>query len=309
MNFEEARVIRSQVNLTIDQLSLTEVLREVIPAEYTELPTSYEQVGHIAHLNLRDEFLPYRFVIGEAILRKVAGVRTVVNKDGNIQTQFRTFPMELLAGEANMVARHYENECVFVFDFSKVYWNSRLQAEHERIVKLLKPGEVLCDMMAGVGPFAIPAAKKGVIVHANDLNPDSYASLVQNKKENKIKDSLLRCYNLDARAFGQRMLYGSEEHGPAVPFHHAVMNLPASAIEFLDVFNGFASDWPVSPTIHCYCFSPTPPDQHAADVVERVYSVISFKPPLTIHHVRSVAPAKEMYCVSFQLPRKRLLSD
>ena len=40
-----------------------------------------------------------------------------------------------------------------------------------RLVELLRPGEVLCDMMAGIGPFAIPAARRRVTVHANDLNP------------------------------------------------------------------------------------------------------------------------------------------
>jgi tRNA G37 N-methylase Trm5 len=32
--------------------------------------------------------------------------------------------------------------------------------EHDRLVKLLSPKDVVCDMFAGVGPFAVPAAKK-----------------------------------------------------------------------------------------------------------------------------------------------------
>jgi len=41
-------------------------------------------------------------------------------------------------------------------------------------------------MFAGVGPFAIPAAKKGCVVHGNDLNPASYKYMVENSKKNKV---------------------------------------------------------------------------------------------------------------------------
>ncbi len=50
-------------------------------------------------MNLRDEYLPYRFVIGRAVLDKNPSVRTVVNKLDSIDAQFRFFDMELLAGE------------------------------------------------------------------------------------------------------------------------------------------------------------------------------------------------------------------
>lgn len=79
-----------------------------------------------------------------------------------------------------------ELDCTFRFNYSKVYWNSRLSTEHERLVGLFQPGEAVCDVMAGVGPFAVPAAKRQVFVWANDLNPDSYESLKDAVVRNKV---------------------------------------------------------------------------------------------------------------------------
>lgn len=79
-----------------------------------------------------------------------------------------------------------EGNCIFKFDYSKVYWNSRLQTEHKRLVDLFEPGEVVCDVMAGVGPFAVPAGKRGVFVWANDLNPDSVESMRDAVVRNKV---------------------------------------------------------------------------------------------------------------------------
>ena len=81
----------------------------------------------------------------------------------------------------------WEENCVFRFDYSKVYWNSRLSTEHKRLVDLFQPGEAVCDVMAGVGPFAIPAGKKQVFVWANDLNPDSCVSLQDAVRRNKVR--------------------------------------------------------------------------------------------------------------------------
>lgn len=52
----------------------------------------------------------------------------------------------------------------FKLHYGRVYWNSRLEHEHLRLCSLFRPGEVVLDMFAGVGPFAIP-------VRACPLNP------------------------------------------------------------------------------------------------------------------------------------------
>lgn len=43
--------------------------------------------------------------------------------------------------------------------------------------------------MAGVGPFALPAAKQGCVVFANDLNPESYQWLKNNIERNHVSHS------------------------------------------------------------------------------------------------------------------------
>ena len=142
-----------------------------------------------AHLNLRKQYLPYRFLIATVLLDKNASIRTVINKIDEVGTlnEFRTFQYELIAGIDDLNVEVKEQDCVFRFDYSKVYWNSRLNTEHERLVQQFQPGEAVCDVMAGVGPFAIPAGKKRVFVWANDLNPDSHASLVDAISRNNVR--------------------------------------------------------------------------------------------------------------------------
>ena len=43
----------------------------------------------------------------------------------------------------------------------QVYWNSRLEREHKHLVDTFKRSDVVVDVMAGIGPFAVPAAQKG----------------------------------------------------------------------------------------------------------------------------------------------------
>ncbi|CCH60157.1 hypothetical protein TBLA_0C03550 [Henningerozyma blattae CBS 6284] len=266
--------------LDYDFWKAEEILRAVLPEEFLdEIPTGFTITGHIAHLNLRKEFKPYDSLIGQVILDKNNKIDCVVDKVSSIATKFRTFPMKVIAGKAdNLIVEQKESNCTFRFDFSKVYWNSRLHTEHDRLVtQYFKPNEVVCDVFGGVGPFAVPAGKKEVIVLANDLNPESFKYLKENIILNKVTENV-KPFNYDGAEFIKKspmLLKEWIEQQPdgiiklpikhrkkkrrinddtksilqekreietkniTIPFeiNHFVMNLPDSAIDFLGEFN------------------------------------------------------------------------
>jgi tRNA (guanine37-N1)-methyltransferase len=316
-----------EVVIGYDHLSLDEVLRQLLPKDVLEVPSSFEVVGCLAHMNLRDDVLPYKHIIGRVILDKNKGIQVVVNKIGTIQNEFRTFPMEILSdnrGHSNngFEVEVKEDNCKFKLDFSKVYWNSRLQHEHRRLVRLISgksrltnvekrfvkddmtkqssklPKVVVADACAGIGPFAIPLSQLDhVDVHANDLNPISYKYLNLNAALNKCKR--LQTYNMDGRDF-IRMLDERK-----VEYHHVLMNLPAIAPEFLNVFRGWEGNYSNRPMIHVHCFASK--DNGETEAVKRCSESLGCKLDMqshevSVHEVRNVSPKKNMYCVSFRLP-------
>ncbi|KAH3680012.1 hypothetical protein WICPIJ_008454, partial [Wickerhamomyces pijperi] len=89
-----------------------EILQSVLPENLlSEAPSSFTKTGHIAHLNLRDEYKPYDNIIGQVILDKNPCIKTVVDKMQSIDTQFRTFQMRVIAGENNLQVEHREGGC------------------------------------------------------------------------------------------------------------------------------------------------------------------------------------------------------
>lgn len=335
-----------------------------------EIPQGFTQVGHVLHINLREQFVPYRFMIAEILKDKNPTIRTVIRKteDVGAHSEFRTFPFEHLAGDKDMNVIQHEQNCEFRFDYSRVYWNSRLETEHRRLVDKFRPGEIVCDVMAGVGPFAVPAGKKKIFVWANDLNPHGWEVMQDAVKRNKV-GQFVTPFNKDGRAFipwAAKTLLESdpvtvtipprqrrEKKGgakdtkphpkpespapsqPAEVFHrptvfdHYVMNLPATAIEFLDAFPGiyagkeslFAPHTEQRlPMVHVYCFSGHSEDERVdhVDICQRVSERIGYtitpddcvggsgnpEIELSIHNVRLVSPNKQMFCASFRLPRE-----
>uniref|UniRef100_H0XEM0 tRNA (guanine(37)-N1)-methyltransferase n=2 Tax=Otolemur garnettii TaxID=30611 RepID=H0XEM0_OTOGA len=304
------------LELTYENFKSEEILKAVLP-EGQDVTSGFSRVGHIAHLNLREHQLPFKHLIGQVMIDKNPGITSAVNKINNIDNTYRNFQMEVLSGEENMMTKVRENNYTYEFDFSKVYWNPRLSTEHSRITELLKSGDVLFDVFAGVGPFAIPVAKKNCTVFANDLNPESYKWLLHNCKLNKV-DRKVKVFNLDGKDFLQgpvkeelmQQLGVSKERKHSV---HIVMNLPAKAIEFLSAFKSLLDGQPCSsellPTVHCYSFSKDA--DPAEDVRQRAGAVLgmSLEACSSVHPVRNVAPNKEMLCITFQIPASILYKN
>lgn len=297
---ESLGIIDYTLNLDYSYWSADEILKSILPAEvHDEIPGSFTAVGHIAHMNLRDEYLPWKHIIGQVILDKNPSLSTVVNKLDTIDNEFRNFKMEVLAGKPEFNVEVKENDCRFRFDFSKVYWNSRLDNEHARIMSMFRKGDVIADVFAGVGPFAVPSARKGCFVYANDLNPASYEAIKTNMSLNKIAD-YIHPYNLDGRDFiaqAREHLAGNAFQVTLPPpkkkrsapievstpeiitskthFDHYVFNLPAIALEFLDALRVAPEPLPVA-HVHCFSKSETPHE----DILNRVEAAIGYRPSL-----------------------------
>ncbi|GAV28847.1 hypothetical protein PMKS-002324 [Pichia membranifaciens] len=346
-----------------DYWSYDDILKAILPEDLIEnCPSAFTVAGHLAHLNLKEQYMPYRNIIGEVILNKFPNIKTVVNKTNNITSEFRTFQMEVLAGEDNFIVTQKECGCLFTFDFQKVYWNSRLATEHERLIDSFGTGEVVCDVMAGVGPFAVPAGKKPCLVFANDLNPESYKYLKENIETNKVS-SFVEASNLDGREFikqSPKILQNFKKSVPSIKYNdkcmnskskadkgghstkkrtmnldvplfvsHYVMNLPDSAITFVDSYIGlFSNGYPSLskeevkqltgyklPVINVHHFEKYKEEEIEGDVEEelkrrmhqKVVEQLNFEIPiqsLKFHLVRQVAPCKLMYCISFELPEE-----
>lgn len=297
--------------------------------ETLNTPVSFTTSGDIAHMNIKSYFTPIRFLIGQLILDKNPQLNKVVNKLKTINSKFRTFNMEVLASnvipypktsnpqdmEVNETFKdffkceHKESNCNFILDFSKVYWNSRLHTEHERLVSLFEPHEMVIDVMAGVGPFSCPSGKKNVFVISNDLNPYSFEYMKKNVERNGVS-KYVQCLNEDGmdvikkslayvKQFRERDCFQNKGEltlktyvktaekkrimqekivkVPELPSHF-VMNLPDSAIEFLHNFKGMYNNLSENqitklPWVHVHCFEKYGQDEVLTDkeIHYRVY--------------------------------------
>lgn len=160
--------------------------------ELSILSKSFETVGGIAIIQIPPDLSAKERVIAKAILDNNKHIHTVVKKKGKTAGAYRLKQLRIIAGQKTFKTIHKENGCVFEVDLGKAYYSARLQNERLRIIKQVKPGEVIFDMFCGVGPFSIQIAKhtKAELIRAIDHNPYAIELLKKNIKKNKVTNVL-----------------------------------------------------------------------------------------------------------------------
>jgi tRNA wybutosine-synthesizing protein 2 len=114
---------------------------------------------------------------------KPTGILWVRSRNGVL----RIPDVQVVSGESSLVC-HREMGIVFWFDPSKVMFCAGNRHEKTRMMRIIRKGERVADMFAGIGYFSLPLALAGARVHAMELNPVAYGYLRRNVKENRVQD-------------------------------------------------------------------------------------------------------------------------
>jgi len=153
------------------------------------LPAGFDRIGHIVVLNLPQELISKSDEIARAILN-IKGVRTVALRTEPIAGRERRPNLKVIAGAQMTETLHKEHGCLFKLDVAEVMFSAGNIFERARVAKLVRPGEVVLDMFAGVGQFSIPIARhsKPRKVYAIELNEVAHRYLRENVRLNRVGD-------------------------------------------------------------------------------------------------------------------------
>jgi tRNA (guanine37-N1)-methyltransferase len=226
--------------------TFVELLESKLPPHLlVSLPHAIDFVGDIAIIEIPQELDTYKSMVGEAILETHKNVRTVLAKASAISGTYRLREFSVIAGEPKTKTIHKEYNCQYYVDLAKAYFSPRLSYEHSRVASLVKEGETVVDLFAGVGSFAIQIAKthENVEVYAVDVNPDAVEFLKRNVRLNRVEGKVHPILG-DAKKVVKKRL--------AEVADRVIMNLPEKAIEF--VCAACKALKPEGGTVHFYSF-------------------------------------------------------
>jgi len=252
----------------------------------SQAPGAYELIGDIAIIDQNEE----NVVDIAKVLLQHKNIRTVFQATSAVSGEYRTRELLFIDGEKKTETIYRENGCRYLLDVSSVYFTPRLSTERMRIAGQVKDGEKVVDMFAGIGPFSILIAKRFPLarVVAIDKNPVAIKYLRENARLNKIKNIEIK----EGDALEEVMGISNADH--------VIMNLPHSAMEFIDAAMGIIKRGGV---IHFYAIS------HEADLFDGIFKEIEEHASraglqviaLDKRIVRTYAPYQYNVCIDFRV--------
>jgi tRNA (guanine37-N1)-methyltransferase len=222
-------------------MSLRDDLKGAVPDEKLSLvPNRFSTVGDIAVISCPVELNEFKGRIAEAILSRNRNIRTVVNKTSKTKGESRVASFEILAG-TDTVTTHVEFGFLYRLNLGKVFFNSHLAYEHNRVASKSRPGELVLIPFAGVGPFAVPVAAFGAWVVALEKSAEACRWLAENARLNRVDD---RIETINGDALFLDKMFGCD-------FDRAVVPTPYGMDEILEVVYPLVK---AGGTIHFYTF-------------------------------------------------------
>jgi tRNA (guanine37-N1)-methyltransferase len=194
--------------------------------ENSKLISAFDQIGEIIIVRIPDSLLSKKKIIGETLLKEVKIAKSVFYQASDVEGDFRTRKLEILAGENNTETEYKEFGCKFTVDVENAFFSPRLSTERERIANLIQDGEIITNMFGGVGMFSIMAAKKKkCTVFSLDINPIASKLCEKNIELNKLAGNIISI-NGDASEIIKEQLMDKSDR--------TLMVLPERSDEFLE---------------------------------------------------------------------------
>lgn len=157
--------------------------------QMTILPSKWEKIGDVLIIVLPKDLYPLENKIAK-VYAKVLSCKSVLKETSGISGQLRKPNVELIYGDEKTVTTHKENGIIYRLDPSKVMFSSGNMDERIRMGNIVKPGEIVVDLFAGIGYFSLPMAVHGKPkkIFSCEINPIAYSFLKENIVLNKVKD-------------------------------------------------------------------------------------------------------------------------
>lgn len=271
--------------------SYVEKLGHLPEAARALLPSSFDVIGHVLIVKVPEALRAHERDIAQALLDATPRVRTVAHDEG-VQGELRTRALRVIAGEADTRTEHVEYGVRVRVDPATCYFSPRLATERYRVARLVRPGERVVDLMAGVAPFPLVIAKhsEAARVDAVDLNEAATRFARENVRINKV-DERVFVEHADARAWARA------HEGVA---QRVVTNLPHSAHAFLEEALRVLA--PEGGVWHYHCIQAEDAlGRHLAELASRASDVGRALRVTGTRVVRAYSPKERHYAVDFEV--------